>query len=85
MRRNRIATLPLIAVEERPEKYALTVPQTLKHSIDDFKELFVATTGSTPTSDNAVLVGILTGYLDAHASFQRWLKTKARGPEAKAP
>ena len=78
MKRNRIATLPPIAVEERPEKITLTLSPGLKRSIEAFTEYFTDTTGATPTSDNAVIVGILTGYLEDHGAFQRWLKVKSR-------
>ena len=79
MKRNRIATLPPIAVDERPERLSLTVAPGLKRGLDEFKEFFSSESGATPTSDNAVIVGILTGYLDAHAGFQRWLKAREKG------
>ena len=87
MKRNRIATLPPIAVEERPEKISLILSPGLKRSIDAFAEFFTHTTGERPTSDNAVIVGILTGYIEDHGAFQRWLKGKARSgtPEASTP
>jgi hypothetical protein len=78
MKRNRIATLPPIAVDERPEKIALVLTPALKRSLEAFTEFFTHSTGAKPTSDNAVIVGILTGYIEDHGAFQRWLKTKAR-------
>jgi len=84
MKRNRIATLPPIAIEERPEKIALTLSPALKRSIEAFTEYFTETTGSIPSSDNAVIVGILTGYLEDHGAFQRWLKSKSRSASAEA-
>jgi len=72
------APLPPIAVEERPEKLSLTLPQELKRSMETFSEYFSTTTGSVPTSFNAVIVGILTGYLQGHGGYQKWLKLKAR-------
>ena len=78
MKRNRIAKLPPIAVEERPERLSLTLAPGLKRGLDDFKDFFSSTSGATPTSDNAVIVGILTAYLDAHSGFQRWLKSREK-------
>jgi hypothetical protein len=85
MKKNRIATLPPIAVEERPEKVTLTMPPALRRSIDAFTEYFTHTAGAAPTSDNAVIIGILTGYFEDHGGFQRWLKAQARaGSQAAA-
>ena len=84
MKRNRIATLPPIAIEERPEKISLTVSPALKRSIEAFTEFFTHSTGARPTSDNAVIVGILTGYIEDHGTFQRWLKIKARAQASDA-
>ena len=78
MRKRTIATLPPIAVNERPEKLALSVPTDLKVSMETFSEFFTSTTGATPTSLNAVIVGILTAYLDQHAGYQKWLKSKVK-------
>jgi hypothetical protein len=78
MRKAMIATLPPIAVEERPEKLSLTLTVALKRSVEEFSEYFEDTTGSVPSSFNAVLVGILTGYLEEHGGFQKWLKSRSR-------
>ena len=78
MRKRTIATLPPIAVEERPEKLALQLSQGLKRTLESFSEYFTSTTGTTPTSLNAVIVGILTGYIEQHAGYQRWLKASSR-------
>ena len=78
MRKRMIATLPPIAVEERPEKLSVSLPLDLKRSMESFAEYFTSTTGSTPTSFNAVVVGILMGYLNGHGGYQRWLKAKSR-------
>lgn len=80
MRKGKMELLPPIAVEERPEKLALTVSIALKRSLDQFSEYFEATTGSIPSSFNAVVVGILTGYLDGHGGYQKWLKSRSRAP-----
>jgi hypothetical protein len=79
MRKPMIASLPPIAVEERPEKLSLTLSVALKRSVEEFSEYFEDTTGSIPSSFNAVVVGILTGYLDGHGGYQKWLKSRSRG------
>jgi hypothetical protein len=78
MRKSKVGSLPPIAVEERPEKLALTLSIALKRSLDEFSEYFESTTGSIPSSFNAVVVGILTGYLDEHGGYQKWLKSRSR-------
>jgi hypothetical protein len=78
MRKRTIAALPPIAVNERPEKLALSISADLKASMETFSEFFTSTTGSTPTSLNAVIVGILTAYLDQHAGYQKWLKFRVK-------
>lgn len=79
MKKTKITALPPIAVEERPEKLSLSLPAELKASMEDFSEFFAQVSGQTPTSFNAVAVGILTGYLEGHDGYQKWLKGKARG------
>lgn len=69
--------LPPIAVEERPEKLTLTYPVALKAALDEFSAYFEATTGSIPSSFNAVVVGILTGYLETHSGFRKWMRSRA--------
>jgi len=89
MKKATLAGLPPIAVEERPEKLALSLPYDLKSSLDQFAEYFSEASGQTPTSFNAVVVGILTGFLEGHGGYQKWLKVRARGnghgSEATAP
>lgn len=79
MKRTTVTSLPPIAVEERPAKLTLSLPSDLKQSMEQFSEFFEDTTGQTPTSFNAVVVGILTGYLEGHGGYQKWLKARSRG------
>lgn len=79
MKKSTIATLPPIAVEERPEKLTLSLPSDLKNSMEQFGQFFSDACGETPISFNAVVVGILTGYLDNHGAYQKWLKARSRG------
>jgi hypothetical protein len=67
--------LPPIAVEDRSEKISLSLPLDLRHDIDRFGEFFAAESGQKPTSFNAVVVGVIAGYLENHRSFKKWLKT----------
>jgi hypothetical protein len=89
MKKSPLANLPPIAVEERPEKLALSVPTELRQSLEQFGDFFADACGAKPISFNAVVVGILTGYLESHAGYQKWLKTRSRGNghalEANAP
>jgi hypothetical protein len=77
MKTPKTTTFPPIAVEERPEKFTLTYPIALKAALDEFSAYFEASTGSIPSSFNAVVVGILTGYLETHSGFQRWVKSRS--------
>jgi len=79
MKKANLAGLPPIAVEERPEKLALSIPLDLKNALEQFAKFFSDTSGQTPTSFNAVVVGILTGFLEGHGGYQKWLKARARG------
>lgn len=79
MKKSTIASLPPIAVEERPEKLTLSLPSDLKQSMELFGQYFSDASGQTPTSFNAVVVGILTGYLEGHGGYQKWLKSRSRG------
>jgi len=79
MKKSTLASLPPIAVEKRPEQLTLSLPSELKQSMERFGEYFVDATGQTPTSFNAVVVGILTGYLEGHGGYQKWLKSRSRG------
>ncbi len=79
------AKLPPIAVDDPTEKLSLTVPLDLKQSIEEFARYFTDATGQRPTSFNAVAVGILTGYLQGHGGFQRWVRSaKDNSPRAKS-
>lgn len=66
--------LPPIAVEDRSEKISLCFPLHLRHDIDRFGEFFAAQTGQKPISFNAVVVGVIAGYLDSHDGFKKWMK-----------
>jgi hypothetical protein len=78
MKKVSITKLPPIAVEEKPEKLSLSLPTELKRAMEQFSAFFAETTGQVPTSFNAVIVGILTGYLQDHSGYQKWLKFRAR-------
>jgi len=67
--------LPPIAVEDRSEKISLSLPMDLRHDIDRFGVYFAQESGQKPTSFNAVVVGVIAGYLENHRSFRKWLKT----------
>jgi len=41
--------------------------------MEQFGTFFTETTGQTPTSFNAVAIGILAGYLSGNTGFQKWL------------
>jgi hypothetical protein len=66
--------LPPIAVEDHSEKVSLSLPQDLRHNIDRFGVYFAQESGQKPTSLNAVIVGVIAGYLARHAGFKKWLK-----------
>jgi hypothetical protein len=72
--------LPPIAVEDRSEKISLSLPQDLRHDIDRFGEFFAQESGQKPTSFNAVVVGVIAGYLASHGGFKKWLKVNGRTP-----
>jgi hypothetical protein len=78
MKKPNTLKLPPIAVEEKPEKLSLSLPIELKRSMEEFSAFFAETTGQVPTSFNAVIVGILTGYLQEHGGYQKWLKLRGR-------
>jgi hypothetical protein len=67
--------LPPIAVEDHSEKISLSLPQDLRHDIDRFSVYFAQQSGQKPTSFNAVVVGVIAGYLASHGGFNKWLKT----------
>ena len=87
MKKSLSTSLPPIAVEERPERLSLAIPPELKLSMEQFGQFFVDASGQTPTSFNAVVVGILTGYLDSHKGYKQWLKarSKNRAPATGTP
>ena len=66
--------LPPIAVEDHSEKISLSLPQDLRHDIDRFSVYFAQQSGQKPTSFNAVVVGVIAGYLASHGGFNKWLK-----------
>jgi hypothetical protein len=66
--------LPPIAVEDHSEKISLSLPQDLRHDIDRFGVYFAQQSGQKPTSFNAVVVGVIAGYLASHGGFKKWLK-----------
>ena len=72
--------LPPIAVEDRSEKISLSIPLDLRNDIDRFGEFFAQESGQKPTSLNAVIVGVLAGYLDSHRDFRKWLKSNQGTP-----
>jgi len=73
MRKPAKPKLPPIAVDDRTEKVCLTIPTSLKWDMEQFGTFFTETTGQTPTSFNAVAIGILAGYLSGNTGFQKWL------------
>jgi hypothetical protein len=79
MRKITSARLPPIAVEERPEKLSLAILPELKASVEQFGQFFSDASGQIPTSFNAVVVGILTGYLESHKGYKKWLKSRNKG------
>jgi hypothetical protein len=78
MKKVKTPKLPPIEVEEKPEKLSLSLPTELKRAMEQFSAFFAETTGQVPTSFNAVIVGILAGYLQDHGGYQKWLKCGAR-------
>jgi len=78
MSKAKFTRLPPIAVEERPERLTLAISPELKLSMEQFGQFFADTSGQTPTSFNAVVVGILTGYLESHKGYKQWLKGRAK-------
>ena len=72
--------LPPIAVEDRSEKISLSIPLGLRTDIDRFGEFFAQQCGQKPTSFNAVIVGVIAGYLESHSGFKKWLKSNHGAP-----
>jgi hypothetical protein len=73
--------LPPIAVEDRSEKISLSLPQELRQDIDRFGVYFAQQSGQKPTSFNAVVVGVIAGYIESHAGFRKWLKANGGATE----
>ena len=69
--------LPPIAVEDHSEKISLSLPQDLRHDIDRFGVYFAQQSGQKPTTFNAVVVGVIAGYLGSHGGFRKWLKANS--------
>ena len=69
--------LPPIAVEDHSEKISLSLPLHLRHDIERFGEFFAQESGQKPTSFNAIVVGVIAGYLGGHGGFRKWLKANA--------
>ena len=78
------AKLPPIAVEDKSEKLVLSLPSGLHNQLEQFSEFFVTETGQKPTSLNAVIVGVIAGYMDSHRGFQKWRKTQVHGTSTTA-
>lgn len=76
--------LPPIAVEDKAEKISLSLSAALHQELELFSEFFVAETGQKPSSLNAVIVGVITGYLEGHRGFQKWRKSQSRGSRSGA-
>ena len=76
MRRAKLK-LPRIAVEDHSKKISLSLPQDLRHDIDRFGVYFAQQSGQKPTCFNAVVVGVIAGYLGSHGGFKKWLKSNA--------
>ena len=74
--------LPPIAVEDHSEKISLSLPQDLRHDIDRFGVYFAQQSGQKPTSFNAVVVGVIAGYLGSHGGFKKWLKASGSTPRS---
>ena len=68
-------TLPPIAVEDRSEKISLSMPVELRAELERFGTFFAQTTGQTPTSFNAIVIGVVAGYLENHRGFKKWSKS----------
>jgi hypothetical protein len=66
--------LPPIAVEDKSEKISVSLSDALLGEIRQFSEFFAQQSGQKPSSLNAVIVGVLAGYLQEHRDFQRWRK-----------
>jgi hypothetical protein len=62
-------------VEDPSEKISLSLPVDLRHDIDRFGMYFAQQSGQKPTSFNAVVVGVIAGYLGSHGGFKKWLKS----------
>ncbi len=63
--------LPPIAMDDHSEKISLSLPVDLRHDIDRFGVYFAQQSGQKPTSFNAVVVGVIAGYLGSHGGFKK--------------
>jgi hypothetical protein len=80
MARARKTNLPPIAVEDRSEKLSISLPSDLRAELERFGEFFAAETGQKPLSFNALVVGVIAGYLEDHIGFRRWQKAHPSEP-----
>ena len=80
MPRARKTNLPPIAVEDRSEKLSISLPSELRTELERFGEFFAAETGQKPLSFNALVVGVIAGYLEDHIGFRRWQKARQSEP-----
>jgi hypothetical protein len=76
--------LPRIAVEDKTEKVMVVMAEPLKLKLEWFEAFFTEQTGQKPSSFNALIVGLLDEYLDAHRGFQKWRKARPQGTGAEA-
>ena len=72
--------LPPIAVEDHSEKLSISFPAELRSELERFGEFFVAETGQKPLSFNALVVGVIAGYLEDHIGFRRWQRAHRSEP-----
>ena len=76
--------LPPIAVEDKAEKISLSLSAGLHKELEQFSDFFLAETGQKPSSLNAVIVGVITRYLDDNRGFQKWRKNQPRSARGSA-
>jgi hypothetical protein len=80
MPRARKPNLPPIAVEDRSEKLSISLPAGLRSELERFGEFFAAETGQKPLSFNALIIGVIAGYLEDHIGFRRWQRAHRSEP-----
>ena len=76
--------LPRIAVEDKTEKVVLLVSEPLRRKLEGFEAFFTEHAGVRPSSFNALIVGLLEEYLDAHRAYRQWRKAQDRSRGADA-